>query len=119
MGKDVGHLLFVYGSLRPGETHHRLLADARYLGRHCTEPHFTMHDLGEYPAVVERGHHAIVGDVFIVDAATLVRVDDYEGYPHEYTRRLITTPFGSAWMYLYRRECAGAVVISSGDWCSK
>lgn len=113
------HLLFVYGSLRPGGTQHQLLTGARYLGRHRTEPCFTMHDLGEYPAVVEPGHHAIVGDIFVVDAATLARVDDYEGYPHEYTRRLIATPFGSAWIYLYCPDCAGVGVIGSGDWCSK
>lgn len=112
------HLLFVYGSLRLGEAHHQLLTGARYLGRHRTEPCFTMHDLGEYPGVVEHGHYAIVGEVFAVDAATLARVDDYEGYPHEYTRRLIATPFGSAWIYLYCRDCGGAVVISSGDWRS-
>lgn len=113
------HLLFVYGSLRPGATHHQLLTGARYLGRHRTEPCFTMHDMGEYPAVVECGHQAIVGDIFVVDAATLARVDDYEGYPHEYRRRLIATPFGSAWIYLYSRDCARAGVIGSGDWCSK
>lgn len=112
-------LLFVYGSLRPGEARHQLLTGARYLGRHRSEPCFTMHDLGEYPAVVERGHNAIVGDVFAVDTATLARVDKYEGYPYEYTRRLITTPFGSAWIYLYRRDCTRAAVIASGDWCSK
>ena len=113
------HLLFVYGSLRPGAAHHPLLAGARYLGRHRTEPRFTMHDLGEYPGVVERGHHAIVGDIFAVDGVTLTRVDDYEGYPLEYTRRLIATPFGDAWIYLYCGECAGAIVIASGDWRSK
>lgn len=113
------HLLFVYGSLRPGEARHRLLAGARYLGPHRTESCYTMYDLGEYPGVVERGHHAIVGDLYDVDTATLARVDEYEGHPHEYTRRLLATPFGGAWIYLYRRDCPGAVVIASGDWCHK
>jgi gamma-glutamylaminecyclotransferase len=108
----------VYGSLRPGDARHRLLMGADYLGRHHTEPRFTMYDLGEYPGVVEGGHQAIVGDVFAVDAATLARVDDYEGYPHEYTRRLIATPYGSAWIYLYCRDCAAASVIASGEWRS-
>jgi gamma-glutamylaminecyclotransferase len=115
----VKHLLFVYGSLRPGAAYHELLAGARYLGRHRTEPRFTMYDLGEYPGVVEHGQHAIVGDVFAVDAVTLARIDEYEGYPYEYTRRLVTTPFGSAWIYLYCRDCAGTVVIASGEWRSK
>jgi gamma-glutamylcyclotransferase (GGCT)/AIG2-like uncharacterized protein YtfP len=115
----VKHLLFVYGSLRPGEAHHQLLTGARLLGRHRTEPSYTMHDLGEYPGVVGGGHHAIVGDVFAVDAATLARVDEYEGYPHEYTRRLLATPYGDAWIYLYCRDCGDAVVITSGEWCSE
>ncbi len=113
------HLLFVYGSLRPGEARHRLLTGARYLGPHRTGCCYTMYDLGEYPGVVEGGHHAIAGDLYDVDAATLVRIDEYEGYPHEYTRRLIATPFGDAWIYLYRRDCPGAGVIASGDWCRK
>jgi gamma-glutamylcyclotransferase (GGCT)/AIG2-like uncharacterized protein YtfP len=116
VGNGVKHLLFVYGSLRPGETYHQLLTGARHLGRYRTEPSYTMHDLGEYPGVVEGGHHAIVGDVFAVDAATLARVDDYEGYPHEYTRRLLATPYGNAWIYLYCRDCADAAVITSGEW---
>jgi gamma-glutamylaminecyclotransferase len=115
----VRHLLFVYGSLRPGETRHQLLADARYLGPHRTEPCYSMHHLGEYPGVVEHGHHGIVGDIYEVDTITLARVDEYEGYPHEYTRRPIATPFGSAWIYLYRRDCAAAAIIASGDWCRK
>ena len=112
-------LVFVYGSLRPGEVYHHLLAGAKHLGSHRTEPRYTMLDLGAYPAVIKGGRTAIVGDVLAVDAALLARLDVFEEHPHEYARTLIATPFGKAWMYLYRRPARSATHVVSGDWCNR
>jgi gamma-glutamylaminecyclotransferase len=110
------HLLFVYGSLRRGERHHDLLAGARFLGSHRTEPRYIMFDLGAYPGVVSGGTTAISGDVFVIDEVTLERLDAFEGCPDEYVRRQIPTPFGLAWVYVCRRPPTRVPTILSGDW---
>lgn len=109
--------LFVYGTLRQGEGNHHLLGDAELLGIYRTNPRYTMLDLGWYPAVIDGGHTAIVGEVYNLSKARLPWLDKLEDYPNTYTRRLITSAYGCAWMYLYRHTIApGAAVIRSGDW---
>ena len=78
-----------------------------------------MLDLGTYPGVIEGGRTAIVGDVLAVNMSLLARLDTFEEHPHEYTRTLIATPFGKAWMYIYRRRPGDAAVVTSGDWCNR
>ena len=113
------HRVFVYGTLRRGEVHERMLCRAEYLGVHKTEPRFTMFDLGRFPAAVAGGSTAIVGEVFAVDRATLLRLDQFEHCPHTYLRTQIETPFGSAWIYLYRMAPQNGVTLPSGDWLSR
>lgn len=109
--------LFVYGTLRRGETNHYLLGNATLLGVHRTNPRYTMLDLGWYPAVIDNGQTAIVGEVYSLSKAQLPGLDMLEDYPNTYTRQLITSAYGSAWMYLYRHAvAAGTPVIPSGDW---
>lgn len=81
--------VFVYGTLRRGEPNHHLL-DARMLlraGR--TEPRFTLVSLGAFPAMIDGGETAVVGEVYDVDAVTLAALDRLEGHPRFYRRRPI------------------------------
>lgn len=112
------HLLFVYGTLRQGESNHYLLESSHCLGSYQTTPDYSLYDLGPYPAVIE-GHHAIVGEVYQIDEETLARVDRLEDVPVEYRRESIVTPFGSAWIYLYQDTSQLTSMISSGDWCQR
>jgi gamma-glutamylcyclotransferase (GGCT)/AIG2-like uncharacterized protein YtfP len=112
-------LVFVYGTLRRGEHFHQLLAGARYLGTHTTPPAYTMVHLGSYPGVIATGSSCIAGEVYAVDQQTLRRLDELEHCPRHYDRARIATPFGAAWVYLYR-ECTGdEPVIDSGDWINR
>lgn len=43
------HLLFVYGTLRQGESNHNFLADSQCLGHFETPPHYALYDLGAIP----------------------------------------------------------------------
>ncbi len=113
------HRIFVYGSLRRGESHAHLLKDAKYLGPHVTEPRYTLCDLGEYPAAVSWGVTAIHGEVYDVDDATLRVLDEYEEFPAVYNRRLISTPYGGAWIYLVMAPPAVTCIIVHGDWCRR
>lgn len=113
------HRVFVYGSLRRGESHAHMLQSAQFLGRHCTEPRYTLCDMGEYPAAVSWGVTAICGEVYAIDDALLRTLDDYEEFPKIYNRRLIHTPYGGAWMYLIMAPPAVSCVIGHGDWCQR
>lgn len=81
-----------------------------------TAPRYTLINLGLYPGAVVGGNTAIVGELYPLRTGLLVRLDRLENYPYEYTRKLIPTPHGPAWIYIYRRRVPGASVITSGDW---
>jgi gamma-glutamylaminecyclotransferase len=108
--------VFVYGTLREGEVNHYLLDGAAYCGPHVTAPHFKMLHLGAYPGVVGKGSTAISGEVYHVDSRLMSALDRLEGYPHAYKRKLIPTPWGRAWIYLYRGSRNHRPLISSGQW---
>lgn len=106
--------VFVYGTLMRGQVNHGFMKTARFLGTHRTDPVFTMVALRGYPGVVPGGNSAVAGEVYQLDRATLARLDRLEDVPREYTREAIRTPFGEAWIYLYRGR-AGRV-LPSGRW---
>lgn len=108
--------VFVYGTLRRGECNHRWLNNAPLLGRHRTAPRYTLFDLGPYPAAVAGGRAALVGEVYRLTQGLLARLDRLENYPKEYRRARIMTPYGPAWIYLYRRTPPDKPVIAGGDW---
>jgi gamma-glutamylcyclotransferase (GGCT)/AIG2-like uncharacterized protein YtfP len=110
------HRVFVYGTLLSGEVNHHLLAGALLLGSHRTAPCFTLVDLGAYPGLARGGTTAVLGEIYQIDAMGLRRLDALEDYPRLYDRRLIPSPFGSTWVYLYRGERLGRAVIQGGDW---
>ncbi|GAA5645720.1 MULTISPECIES: gamma-glutamylcyclotransferase family protein [Vibrio] len=112
------HLVFVYGTLRQGQRHHDFLADSQLLGSHETLPEFALYDLGSYPALIN-GHQSIQGEVYLIDDATLQRLDILEDVPVEYRRETLTTPFGEAWIYLYQGSGQLDELVDSGDWCQR
>ena len=112
------HLVFVYGTLRHGEANHHLMVQAQWLGTHTTPPIYSLYDLGPCPAVT-KGRSAIVGEVYLIDEATLEQLDLLEDVPVTYKRKQIETPFGPAWIYVYQDACQLDVLIASGDWRQK
>lgn len=112
------HLVFVYGTLRQGESNHHFLEASQCLGSYETQPEFALYDLGDYPALIE-GHQSIQGEVYLIDAKTLQRLDILEDVPVEYRRETISTPFGDAWIYLYQDSSRLNEQIESGDWCQR
>lgn len=113
---DPARRVFVYGTLRRGCRNHHLLRRARYLGRHRTPPAYTLFDTGPYPAVVTGGRTRVVGEVYAVDGRTFRALDRLEDYPRSYTRRRIDTPYGPAWIYLWRLRIDPDWPALAGDW---
>ena len=109
--------LFVYGSLLQGEAAHFRLRGARLIARARTEAAFTLIDMGAYPALVEAGDTAVAGEIYAVDAALLVELDEYEEAPGVYQRRALRVEGHAVVAYvLPERFAAGRPVVASGDW---
>lgn len=110
--------VFVYGSLLSGEPNHPVIERAEFVGAAMTPPRFTLHDLGAFPAMIEGGEHAIVGEVYEVDQATLTALDRLEGHPRFYRRMPIALADGSSaeTYVLTRAQVVGRPVVSTGSW---
>lgn len=113
--------VFVYGTLLAGEPNHRVLAGARLVANARTEPAFELRDLGAFPGLVRGGAHAVAGEVYEVDEATLAALDRLEGHPRSYRRTRIALDDGSlVETYLLPPEqVEGRPVIASGNWRSR
>jgi gamma-glutamylcyclotransferase (GGCT)/AIG2-like uncharacterized protein YtfP len=118
MSRHKQHLVFTYGTLLRGEANHDLLARARFVAEARTQPCFELFDLGPFPAMSARGQTAVVGEIYAVDDATLVRLDRLEGHPSFYQRTRIRLDDGrEVQTYLMgRTKMRGRVRIPSGDW---
>lgn len=76
--------LFVYGTLKRGDVRAYLLQGQRFLGEAITEPSYRMFNTGSYPALVQAralglSGLAIRGELWRVDGACLLRLDEEEG----------------------------------------
>ena len=114
-------LVFVYGTLRPGQANHR-----RFLaGRRMTPAVLDHHELrlGAWPWVRRAAGSSVVGEVVAVEPAELVDLDALEdvggGWYHR-ERLLVRVPGGDpveAWVYT-----AGTIagphdrLVAGGDW---
>ncbi len=92
-------VLFVYGTLKRGGRSNRLLDAQEFLAEAQTLPFYRLYDQGDHPCLVEdekRGL-AVSGELWLVDKATLARLDIYEEVPSLFRGREIkvagqTTP---------------------------
>lgn len=108
-------LIFVYGTLRQGGSHHHLLKDAQRLGDWASGPYYDLIDMGAYPALVP-GSGTVIGEVYRIGDGMLPALDAYEGCPGDYRRERIHTPYGEAWVYLWDRPAPPVPVVAGGDW---
>jgi gamma-glutamylaminecyclotransferase len=105
----VGHLVFVYGTLKRGERNFDRMAGARFIGPAVTRG--AAYVLRKYdsvsrpgrlaPDVSEGGEHRIAGELFEVDDALLAELDRFERVGTDYERRTVALAGGqTAGMYL-------------------
>ena len=96
------YLLFVYGTLRRGESH--ALPEERFRGAATVRGR--LYPNGPYRGFVpDRDGDEVAGELFEVDDALLADLDEYEG--PEYPRVIldVTNESGetvSAWVYIFR-----------------
>ncbi|MEA1063364.1 gamma-glutamylcyclotransferase [Erwinia sp. HR93] len=109
--------IFVYGSLRRKQGNSHWMTNAQLLGDHREEG-YQLYSLGHYPGAVP-GAGSVYGEVYRIDASTLAELDALRTKGGEYQRRLIQTPYGGAWMYVYQRPVDLLTLITSGDWSDR
>jgi gamma-glutamylcyclotransferase (GGCT)/AIG2-like uncharacterized protein YtfP len=111
-------LLFVYGTMLPGEPSHGLLEGAHCLGPAMTPPVFDLVDLGPYPALVAAGTTVVVGELYEVPLHMLAAIDVYEEHPVLFKRKTIgLSDDRQAQAYLLEADqVLGRRRIRSGDW---
>ncbi|MGV3344761.1 gamma-glutamylcyclotransferase [Enterobacteriaceae bacterium LUAb1] len=109
--------IMVYGSLRRKQGNSHWMTDAQWLGNTYIEG-YELYDLGHYPGVIA-GEGKVLCEVYRIDAAILCELDALRTKGGEYQRKLMQTPYGSAWIYLYQRPVAGFQRIVSGDWVKR
>ena len=110
--------LFDYGSLLPGERDHDLLAGARHVGPASTTPEYYLVELNAFPALVRGGRIEVKGELYELDAATLLAIDLRKENPVLFKREAIRLAGGElAEAYLMTLDqVRGRRRLSSGDW---
>lgn len=117
--------VFVYGTLKAGRGNHRLLEKATFDGiAEIGQDNFIMLNLGAYPAIIRsKDGPTIKGETYLVDEATLKRLDWLEGYPNLYNRETILVhreDGSSVEALVYYMEHKGLNnyhnIIESGEW---
>ncbi len=111
----------VYGTLKRNQSNHGVLAGSRFVGA-CSLSSIVLYDLGPYPGARLQPSQGVEVEVYDVDGATFARLDELEDYDAAspgkglYDRRLLETPLGKAWVYLYNHAVTGCQEIRSGAW---
>lgn len=110
--------VFVYGTLLAGEPNHRLLTGARLAHEPGERAEIAQLERGLGPRLRDGGEHAVAGEVYEVDEATLAALDRLEGHPRFYRRTRIALEDGAAveTYLLAPEQVEGRPVIDSGNW---
>lgn len=108
------HFIFVYGSLKKGESNHGLMQGQRFLANVQTLPQYRLYALDHYPAMIEDavGGRSIEGELWEVEEARMPALDRLEGVSQGLYRRALIPllpPHDHLKVegYLYLRSLAG------------
>jgi gamma-glutamylaminecyclotransferase len=73
-------LIFVYGTLKRGNSNHHFLAGQTFAGEARSAPGYALYDLAGYPGMVRQGAdlEGVSGEVWSVDDECLARLDALE-----------------------------------------
>ncbi len=112
------HLVFVYGTLLRGRSHHALLSEARFLGKARTKKLYALY-VDDFPKVIQgEPISPILGELYLVDGPTLALLDDLEDHPFEYRREQVPVLMADgaetlAWLYFHPQP--GGFLVAGGD----
>jgi gamma-glutamylaminecyclotransferase len=102
---DDTFLVFVYGTLKAGESNHSYhLSGAQFVGKGTTLEQYAMHDNGGYPVVFKLGDKPVTGEVYEVSKSQLDKLDYLEGHPRFFKREQINVKVDEP-IALGEKEC--------------
>jgi gamma-glutamylcyclotransferase (GGCT)/AIG2-like uncharacterized protein YtfP len=113
-------LLFVYGTLRVGGSHHHLLGEATVIHKGFALDGYGMYSAGWYPVVVadHDNPNKVMGDILSIQSDLIPKLDVYEG--NEFTRKQIQIPQlkKTVWVYLLKdsEDISSYKPVPGGDW---
>jgi gamma-glutamylcyclotransferase (GGCT)/AIG2-like uncharacterized protein YtfP len=89
------HLIFIYGTLLPGECRHHVLRHEQFVSAARTQSLYRLVDCGSYPGLItSESGNGIRGEVWRVQQETLERLDRIEGVAEGlYSRQLVELEF--------------------------
>lgn len=99
MANEDSFILFTYGTLMRGELNEYLLDGAKFLGVAQTKPTYSLLSIpGNYPfpALMEGGNTAVVGEVYEVPIEARDMMDRIEGHPYNYCRKPVALEWAQA-----------------------
>jgi len=116
------HKVFVYGTLKEGQSNHRLLNRSLFTGRDAAPG--ILYTGPAFPMAIEIGSLTgdpvvpmINGELYEVDDNTLENLDRLEGHPDFYERKEVTLESGQiAWIYYWQGEIERLRFIPQGEW---
>ena len=109
MQSDNWHLVFVYGTLMSKADSIRSLDkfgdQAEFVCDTITSSQqFDMLNMGHFPGVIDSASgNRVAGELWRVTSKVFSELDIIEGYPDFYTRKMVPTEHGIAWMYYLPR----------------
>jgi gamma-glutamylaminecyclotransferase len=119
---EAPQLIFVYGTLKRGGSNHRYLSGQSFRGQAHTTPGLSLIHLGDFPGLVFNpdDQEGVSGEVWLVDAACVARLDELEGVNEGLYRREridLQPPFSSSDVqtYVYSQAHDGHP-IKGGMW---
>jgi gamma-glutamylcyclotransferase (GGCT)/AIG2-like uncharacterized protein YtfP len=93
------------------------MTNAQWLGEFQLEG-YQLYDMGHYPAAIS-GEGTVHCEVYRINASILAELDELKSNTKDYKRELIQTPYGSAWLYLYKHSIENFPLIESGNWLDR
>lgn len=110
--------VFVYGTLMAGESNHRLMNSAEFLGEDAIE-NAQLVNLGSHPMLVP-GAGVVYGECYRIPLKMVQVLDRLEGHPHYYRRRWVDLKRGHQALVYEGNEAwaKGCPPIPSGRWQS-
>lgn len=119
--------VFVYGTLKKGHRNHQILENSDFIGNATVKG--ILLDIGPFPALLpkkEGDNSRVTGEVYLVDEATLTRLDQLEREGEMYHRKS-TRAIYSDMDYHLSKVChtyfwglnQDYTVIESGNWEDK
>lgn len=116
MSSPDSRLLFVYGSLKRTYENHAVLGSATFQGVVRTDARYGLGRLGAYPVLLDAGNSRISGELYIVSATELARLDAFEGRAYERREVVLEGDRRAEAYFATPRAAARAVPLDATEW---